>query len=693
MTISAIVHNGLKSEKNVQVELSVPESLLTPKDIAASKRTSDGQVVLVREGSIGAGESQRFDWELRAVKPGTAKLIVKALTDEASDAMASELPIVPFTRFESKSQWFALGPNDVDEIELQLDVPDNLLAGSLIAKMDVTSSSANVLFEAIPFLIDYPYGCVEQTMSRFYPLTIAIDSLRRLNIQPDELGRLIQNRPQQTPRLQTNGRALLDSDKMNQIAEEGLQRLYRFQHQDGSWGWWENDPASPYMTAYVLIGLNSAQRSGVEVKRAVIEDGRRYLAGWLKDGGQGVDKEQLAPTLAFAVYALSLPILENSAERSAAKSDGNSDDPDESDEDEQEKEERNSIRRELNTALDKLTNRKSELNHYARCLLLLSLQNVGKSQEAKQELQKLLEHVKGDEKSASLPSDVMWWRWWNSDVEINALLLRSLLAIDPDNPIVEKVLQGLVSKRVVGGRWRSTRDTAMAVTALSEYLVQRHKVSSKIEFNYAIDNLPTVRVNSPDLPFHPDSHLQIDTDKLPTGSHSLKVTKPHGSELHLNLNVEYQQTVDTIAAVDQGISIQRSYRKAKKDRDTSAPAEANAPQGSFEVGDIIEVELRIRTKQAYEYLAFEDPKPAGCETLQLLSGQTWDNGLWDNIELRDRKVIFYASSLSPGDHVLKYKLRAETPGVYRAMPTTGFAMYTPEIRGNTTEHRIEIRDK
>lgn len=332
-------------------------------------------------------------------------------------------------------------------------------------------------------------------------------------------------------------------------------------------------------------------------------------------------------------------MVENSAERSAEKlnddSKGDPDDVDESDEEEGEKE-RNSIRRELNAALDKLINRQSELNHYSRCLLIMSLQNVGKSQEAKQELQKLLKNVVADEKSASLPGDpVAWWRWWNSDVEINALLLRALLAIDPENPIVEKVLQGLVNKRVYGGRWQSTRDTAMAVTALSEYLVQKRKVNGKIEFNYAIDNLPGVHVNSPDLPFHPESHLQLDTDELSIGRHTLKVSKTQGRELHLNLNVEYQQTVETTASVDQGISIERSYRKVKKDRDTSAPAEAAAPQGSFEVGDIIEVELKIRTKQAYEYLAFEDPKPAGCETLQLLSGQTWDNGHWGNIELRD----------------------------------------------------------
>src|SRR5690606_28450855 len=106
------------------------------------------------------------------------------------------------------------------------------------------------------------------------------------------------------------------------------------------------------------------------------------------------------------------------------------------------------------------------------------------------------------------------------------------------------------------------------------------------------------------------------------------------------------------------------------------------------IGDIIEVELRIRTEQTYEYLAIEDPKPAGCEPLQLRSGNTWNNGLWGNVELRNQKVVFFATALGTGEHVIKYKLRAETPGIFRAMPATGFAMYTPELRGSTTEQTI-----
>jgi uncharacterized protein YfaS (alpha-2-macroglobulin family) len=72
----------------------------------------------------------------------------------------------------------------------------------------------------------------------------------------------------------------------------GLQRLYHFQHEDGGWGWWKHDDTHPYMTTYVMFGLLSAQRAGVEVDPRTI---RRGL-DWLEESGD----------TAFAAYVLSM---------------------------------------------------------------------------------------------------------------------------------------------------------------------------------------------------------------------------------------------------------------------------------------------------------------------------------------------------------------------------------------------------
>ena len=109
-------------------------------------------------------------------------------------------------------------------------------------------------------------------------------------------------------------------------------------------------------------------------------------------------------------------------------------------------------------------------------------------------------------------------------------------------------------------------------------------------------------------------------------------------------------------------------------------------------GDQIEVVLKITAKNTYDFLAFEDMKPAGCEPVELRSGGRWAGGLCANLELRDEKVVFFIGLLEQGQHILRYKLRAETPGKFHALPTAGAAMYAPEVRAISDEMRLGIKE-
>jgi uncharacterized protein YfaS (alpha-2-macroglobulin family) len=109
-------------------------------------------------------------------------------------------------------------------------------------------------------------------------------------------------------------------------------------------------------------------------------------------------------------------------------------------------------------------------------------------------------------------------------------------------------------------------------------------------------------------------------------------------------------------------------------------------------GDKLEVVLKLNAKNTYDYLAFEDMKPAGCEPIELRSGGRWAGGLCANLELRDEKAVFFIGLLEQGQHVLRYKLRAETPGRFHALPAKGFAMYAPEVKGISDEMRLEVRE-
>jgi uncharacterized protein YfaS (alpha-2-macroglobulin family) len=108
-------------------------------------------------------------------------------------------------------------------------------------------------------------------------------------------------------------------------------------------------------------------------------------------------------------------------------------------------------------------------------------------------------------------------------------------------------------------------------------------------------------------------------------------------------------------------------------------------------GDLVEVELEIDSKNDYEYLLFEDMKAAGFEPVDVRSGYN-GNDLNAYMELRDERVCFFARTLARGKHSVAYRLRAEIPGRFSALPAKASAMYAPELKANSDEAKLSIRD-
>ena len=99
---------------------------------------------------------------------------------------------------------------------------------------------------------------------------------------------------------------------------------------------------------------------------------------------------------------------------------------------------------------------------------------------------------------------------------------------------------------------------------------------------------------------------------------------------------------------------------------------------------------RSTSKNDYEYILFEDMKAAGFEPVALQSGYN-GNDLGAYMELRDNRVTFFCRQLARGKHSVSYRLRAEIPGRFSALPTKASAMYAPELKGNSDELKLQHR--
>src|SRR4029078_6630729 len=78
-----------------------------------------------------------------------------------------------------------------DNVTIQLDLRSERKPGSTSLTVQVTPSMAVTMLDALPYLIDYPYGCTEQTMSSFLPAVITAKTLKDMGLQPEDvMGRI-----------------------------------------------------------------------------------------------------------------------------------------------------------------------------------------------------------------------------------------------------------------------------------------------------------------------------------------------------------------------------------------------------------------------------------------------------------------------------------------------------------------------
>ena len=702
--ISAVLNNNTDQSMEVLPSLEV-EGIAQPENIHRSPL------------SVPAGGERRVDWVVRPQKAGEAKITVTARAGTQSDAMQRSYPV-----FEHGIEKFLAISGKVrgDEVTVALDLPIERKPGSTSMTVQITPSLAVTMLDALPYLVHYPYGCTEQTMSRFLPAVITANTLEKLGLPPeDAMSRAFGGIEQQfASRSQPGGRKNLE--KLDEIVRAGLQRLYDFQHADGGWGWWKEGDSDPFMTAYVLWGLLLARDAEVEIREPVID----RAADWLQK--QLVSAERSFDLQAWMLHALSV--------RHAL-------------------EKQQSIHRFENAALDNLWNNREQLNAYTRALLALSAHAYGKPMEAATLVRNLENGVKLDSSpstsilvkssnasetemaTAHWGEDGIFWRWSDGGVEATAFVLKALVTIDPEHKLVEPVTNWLIKNRR-GAQWSNTRDTAISLLALNDYLRQSGELETELEYQLQVNGTTVAekKVTKSDV-FSAPSRFAVPAELIRSRKNEIRIVRQSGKgPLYFAAEAEFFSLEEPIRAAGNEVFAKREYYRLKATptllKGFVYSKEKLADGAKVESGDRLEVVLTVEAKNNYEYLVFEDLKPAGLEAVEVRSGQplyahelkssaveerhgkTLANSRssepvvrqqqlhdgqtgrsrWVYQELRDRKVALFLDKLPQGVWEIRYEVRAETPGEFHALPVLGHAMYVPEIRCNSDETHLIVTD-
>ncbi len=620
LTLAAIVQNRTDQPQQVEVRLEVPGNL----QLQGNPR---------QRISVAAQGAERVEWPLQVLGAGETTVRAWAEGSRLQDALQLTLPSRPFgavQRFSESGQLPGSTP-----LTLPLPWPQTWVAGSRHARLELTASPLAALLGPLDYLVEFPYGCTEQTLSRFLPALA-------LELAGQRLGLSL-------------GSATLE--RLPRVLQAGLQRLEGSQNFDGGWGWWAYDSSNPYLTGYILQGLSLAQAAGYSPKGWQVERALNYLREQL---GQ---PQTLSPDLrAYVIYSLALwdpsgsssamPALEQLStwglayQGLAALQRG----------------EANLAQIALDQALER-----HQLDPQGRWFIPLSLAAAFNERSTYDEMEVVgpllqlatrLQDARAAEIATAILQQRQNNRWSTTKATADALLgltayYQAQLQQTP-GPGEVLVFNGTSGSLV--GRWQATADNPRRVIELADR---------------DVDGLSSLRLETSGpgpLYYSLTGEAFTPTPEQPQ-SQGFTVARSY-----FRLQPQRQANGQIL------------YREQLLQAGDSVPA-----------GEMLLARLTVVAAQDSHYVLIEDPLPSGAEITsqdpRLLTGSEpdyWWDWFWTHQENREDRVAFFSTFLEKGSHEFVYLFRPEIPGQLQISPAFAEEMYTPGRYGRSSSHVLRV---
>ncbi|MFL6465967.1 MAG: alpha-2-macroglobulin family protein, partial [Bryobacteraceae bacterium] len=507
--------------------------------------------------------------------------------------------------------------------------PPDAVTGSRSLSIRLSPSMAGSLFSALDYLTSFPYGCVEQTMSSFLPDIMVTKAVHELGLKKP-----------------------VNQEELARKTQAGLDRLYSFQHEDGGWGWWQTDESHSFMSAYVVAGFAEAKSLGISINENAMTRGAAWVTADLKK------QRDLAPDLrAYMQYSLAL----------AGKAD--------------------------TAALGQIYSDRSTLSPDGLALLGLALEQI-KDKRAADVASQL-------ERDAKQTSEEAWWPAardqmldFEADItpEASAYAMKLLSRERPNSPLLSKAALWLVNHRNQGYWWSSSKQTAMVIYGLIDYV----KATKELHPNFTA----AVLVNGKEATthaFNSDNTVEapeiiLDEGKLGGGTNQIQVTSNGQGRLYYSVSAIHYS--DTARLQKQGaiaLNVLRDYFRLVPGKEGNAIVyDLNPLEGPVTQGDTVAVRLTVTGKD-WRYLLVEDPIPAGTEFIErdnlyhIRNKPPWWRYWFTRRELHDDRMAIFQTYFNEGQQQYFYLLKVVNPGIFHVSPARVQPMYQPGIEATTEE--------
>jgi alpha-2-macroglobulin len=361
-----------------------------------------------QEIAVAAGGSARVRFAAIASHGRAATIELTATMNGEQDGLRVTVPIRRARIVDVTAAGADPGTGEVRT--LTLPIATNALRAESELVISVDRTGLGDLEPSLRYLVEYPYGCLEQTLSRFVPLAKAKDLSRSL------------------------GFAQLAGTKMDAYVAAGVTKVARHQHGDGHFGLWPDAEPHPHLTVYALWGLTEARKAGARVPEDTLTRGADALARWL------ADRSTIGPGNQGATAAMAAWVLADNGRADAG-------------------------------SVQRLYQLRAALPRWGQAFLLRAMIAQGAAASmidtVERELVAAIDVTDGVARVADDGTDDDYYM--TSGTRATAIVLAALVERDPAHAMIPPLIAGLDALRRADGRWGNTQDNLWSLLALADY--------------------------------------------------------------------------------------------------------------------------------------------------------------------------------------------------------------------------------
>lgn len=590
--------------------------------------------------TLKARENRSIPFQWNALRPGQVFLEASARAGALRDELQKTFEVSEWAR---PVRMTATGMNaaGASSVRHRLRLPDSSELKDASLQVDLVASQVAAIRGALPYLVEYPWGCTEQTMSRFVPALAAQEVFKRLGLQLPKA-----------------------SEKRERALVMGQERVWQLQHDDGSWGWWEQGKGDVWMTAYVLDGLAQARTLGETLPSEELSRGVKALERLLARPGVN------AETRAFGVFALA------------------------------------QMDKPQNAMIDSLSAQasKGQLTTASQAYLVESLHALGRKNEANEVAGILAARARQQDGFAWWDGPESFAGSWSAQnhpsptpnahpIETSALTVRALSRVGGYETIADAGEKWLLAQ-YDNGRFGTTRQSALVVRALALRL--QNAPSGSAEVTIRVDGQESHRWKSQSASdLYEAKRIQLPL-QLSQREIEIEIEKTGAAPLFHAIALQGVSRNDVLPASPHGLSVKRTYTLLSGETGAFKKGEAAT---EYRTGDAVLVSLQIESgADALDYVMLEDMRPATLFPIQNDQGAQLENiRLFSELfrrEHRDDRTAFFFSQLPPGVTTVHYLARTGLPGEFKALPARAEAMYQPATyEGQSASATLRVTDK